>query len=119
MEPSSLKTARALFAPQKPARAVDPPPPIPPPERWSQTSYMVTFAFRCNIACTFCMVEDVLNVFDGTGYERFQAFVASRPKELASVRRIIFSGGEVTLSKELPRYAALARSIPGVEHVRI
>jgi cyclic pyranopterin phosphate synthase len=35
------------------------------------------------------------------------------------VRRIIFSGGEVTLSDELCDYARAARKIPGVEHVRI
>lgn len=79
---------------------------------------MVTFAFRCNVACTFCMVEDVLDVLPGTSLEAFRA-AAAEPGRLRGVRRIIFSGGEVTLSPELPRYVELARSLPGVEHVRV
>jgi cyclic pyranopterin phosphate synthase len=79
---------------------------------------MVTFAFHCNIACTFCMVEDVLTVLPGTSLEEFRSAVADRTK-LEGVSRIIFSGGEVTLSKQLPAYAELARSLPGIEHVRV
>lgn len=89
-----------------------------PAEPWWQNSFMVTFAFRCNIACNFCMVEDVLDVFPGASLEDFRRR-AAQPGGLGGARRIIFSGGEVTLSKELPDYARLARSIPGIEHVRI
>ena len=84
---------------------------------WPRESLMVTFAFRCNIACAFCMVEDVLTVLPGTSLEEFRA--AATGARLEGVSRIIFSGGEVTLSKELPAYAELARSLPGIEHVRI
>ncbi len=79
---------------------------------------MVTFAFHCNIACTFCMVEDVLNVFEGTSLDAFKRHIEERgvPKGL---RRVIFSGGEVTLSKQLVDYVRFARSLPGVEHVRL
>lgn len=80
---------------------------------------MVTFAFRCNIACTFCMVEDVLTVLPGTSLDEFRQAVERNRGALDGVSRIIFSGGEVTLSKELPAYAAYARSLPGIEHVRI
>lgn len=79
---------------------------------------MVTFAFHCNIACTFCMVEDVLTVLPGTSLEEFRNAVADGSK-LEGVSRIIFSGGEVTLSRQLPAYAEFARSLPGIEHVRI
>jgi pyruvate-formate lyase-activating enzyme len=79
---------------------------------------MVTFAFHCNIACSFCMVEDVLGVLPGTSLEDFAA-AAREPGRLDGVSRIIFSGGEVTLDKRLPEYAALARSLPGVRHVRL
>lgn len=79
---------------------------------------MVTFAFRCNIACTFCMVEDVLGVFEGTSLDTFRK-LESDPSALGGAKRIIFSGGEVTLAKDLLEYAAVARRLPGVEHVRL
>jgi MoaA/NifB/PqqE/SkfB family radical SAM enzyme len=91
---------------------------VPPAERWAENSVLVAFAFHCNLACTFCMVEDVLNVYEGTTLDAFRRFTA-RPGALAGVRRIIFSGGEVTLAKNLLEYARLARSLPGIEHVRL
>lgn len=87
-------------------------------EPWWTNSFMVTFAFRCNIACTFCMVEDVLNRFEGTSLETFKRF-AENPAALNGAKRIIFSGGEVTLDKSLVEYVAIARSLPGIEHVRL
>lgn len=79
---------------------------------------MVTFAFHCNIACEFCMVEDVLNVFRGTSLDEFRE-IARTPRRLEGVNRIVFSGGEVTLAKNLADYVRVARSIPGVRHVRL
>lgn len=91
---------------------------VPPPERWADSSVLVAFAFRCNLACTFCMVEDVLQAYDGTTLEAFRRF-AERDGALRGVRRIVFSGGEVTLAKDLTEYIKLARSLPGIEHVRL
>lgn len=108
----------AASEPQSPAhdgRDVRLLPPAPP---WPGESLMITFAFRCNIACTFCMVEDALNVLPGTSLDAFKHAVEDRSL-LQGVSRIIFSGGEVTLAKELPAYAAFARSLPGIRHVRI
>ena len=91
---------------------------VPAAERWAENSVLVAFAFHCNLQCTFCMVEDVLNVYEGTSLEAFRRF-AARPGALAGVKRIIFSGGEVTLAKNLLEYAAFARSLPGIQHVRL
>lgn len=91
---------------------------VPPAERWAENSVLVAFAFHCNLACTFCMVEDVLNVYEGTTLAAFRRF-AEQPRALAGVRRFIFSGGEVTLAKNLLEYARFARSLPGIEHVRL
>jgi len=91
---------------------------VPPAERWAQNSVLVAFAFHCNLACTFCMVEDVLNVYEGTSLDAFRRFT-ERPGALDGVRRVIFSGGEVTLAKNLLDYARFARSLPGIEHVRL
>jgi cyclic pyranopterin phosphate synthase len=87
-------------------------------EPWWNDSLLVTFAFRCNLACTFCMVEDALGAYEGTSLEAFRELSAD-PAALRGARRIIFSGGEVTLAKDLLDYVALARSLPGVEHVRV
>jgi pyruvate-formate lyase-activating enzyme len=87
-------------------------------EPWARSSLIVTFAFHCNLACEFCMVEDVLNVIDGTSLDAFQKAV-SDPTRLGGKTRLVFSGGEVTLAKNLHEYAAAARAVPGIEHVRI
>ena len=94
------------------------PPWLPPAPAWPGESLMVTFAFHCNLACTFCMVEDALNVMPGTSLAEFKKTMQD-PARLAGVSRIVFSGGEVTLSKQLPAYAAFARTLPGIRHVRV
>lgn len=96
----------------------DPPRPELRAEPWWSSSLLVTFAFRCNLACTFCMVEDALDVYAGTSLDDFRR-AAADPAVLRGARRIIFSGGEVTLAKDLLEYVALARSLPGIEHVRL
>lgn len=91
---------------------------VPPAERWAPQSLLVAFAFQCNLACTFCMVEDVLKAYDGTSLDAFRRSVAD-PRTLSGVKRIIFSGGEVTLARDLVEYIRFARSLPGIEHVRL
>jgi cyclic pyranopterin phosphate synthase len=96
----------------------EPAPPIAPAEPWWSGSFLVTLAFKCNIACTFCMVEDALGTFEGTTLPAFRRF-AEDPRALQGAKRIILSGGEVTLARDLLEYVAVARSLPGIEHVRI
>lgn len=92
---------------------------LPPlAEPWARSSLIVTFAFHCNLACEFCMVEDVLNVIQGTSLAAFEQ-AARDPSRLDGKTRVVFSGGEVTLAKNLHEYAAAARAVPGIEHVRI
>ncbi len=91
---------------------------LPLAEPWARSSLIVTFAFQCNLACEFCMVEDVMNVIQGTTLEAFQAAMRD-PARLEDKRRLVFSGGEVTLAKNLREYAAAARAVPSIEHVRI
>ena len=83
-------------------------PPIAPAEPWWTNSFMVTFAFRCNIACTFCMVEDALGHYEGTSAAAFRRF-AETPQALGGATRIIFSGGEVTLAKDLLESGSVLR----------
>ncbi|MBK9030484.1 MAG: radical SAM protein [Myxococcales bacterium] len=80
---------------------------------------LLTFAFRCNFACRFCYVEDGLGGrFRGVTLDEARRLLAD-PALTAGVTRIVLSGGEVTLDKDLPRFAELARAVPSVEHVRI
>lgn len=80
---------------------------------------LLTFAFRCNFACRFCYVEDGLGGrFRGVTLDEAARLLAD-PTLTAGVTRIVLSGGEVTLDKDLPAYVALARAVPTVEHVRI
>jgi pyruvate-formate lyase-activating enzyme len=92
--------------------------PVAPAEPWWERSLMVTLAFRCNLACRFCMVEDALGVYEGTSLDAFRA-AAGEPGRLDGVERVVLSGGEVTLAPELVDYVRLARSLPGVKHVRL
>jgi pyruvate-formate lyase-activating enzyme len=113
MEASEPRPPLEAQAPERAAPAL-----LEPAEPWWRDALMITFSFRCNYACTFCMVEDVLGVLPGTSLERFTE-VAREGLATQGVRRVVLSGGEVTLSPELAAFARVARSIPGVEHVRV
>lgn len=99
-------------------RATAAPSPFVPVERTAPHSVLVAFGFRCNLACTFCMVEDVLGQRPGTDLATFRAFAAD-PQQTRGIQQIVLSGGEATLEPELLDYIAVARSIPSVQHVRI
>ncbi|MCE9579231.1 MAG: radical SAM protein [Deltaproteobacteria bacterium] len=80
---------------------------------------LLSFAFRCNFACTFCYVEDGLaGRYRGVSLEEARQLLTD-PRVTEGVTRIVLSGGEVTLDRELPAFIALARAVPSVEHVRI
>ncbi|AKT42264.1 radical SAM protein [Chondromyces crocatus] len=118
MEASERPRAKALqLAPPLPSVREEHAP-IPRAEAWWAESLLVTFAFRCNLACTFCMVEDALDVYAGTSLEEMRRATRD-PTVLRGAKRIIFSGGEVTLAKDLLAYVEAARQLPGIEHVRL
>ena len=64
------------------------------------------------------MVEDALDNFPGTPLSTFEAFAADT-EAMNGIKRVILSGGEVTLDEQLLGYVEVARRVPGVEHVRI
>lgn len=99
-------------------RATVAPSPLVPVERTAPHSVLIAFGFRCNLACTFCMVEDVLGQRPGTDLATFRAFAADLT-QTRGIEQIVLSGGEATLEPELLDYIAVARSIPSVKHVRI
>ena len=93
-------------------------PEVVPREMLHDDGLLVAFGFHCNLACTFCMIEDMLDAKHGASLEAFRRFAAD-PEAMRGIRRIIFSGGEATLESELFDYVAVARGTPGIEHVRI
>jgi MoaA/NifB/PqqE/SkfB family radical SAM enzyme len=99
-------------------RATMAPAPLVPIERTAPHSVLIAFGFRCNLACTFCMVEDVLGQRPGTDLATFRTFAADL-QQTHGIEQIVLSGGEATLEPELLDYIAIARSIPSVRHVRI
>ncbi len=101
-----------------PAGLVQSRPELIPPDYSDAHTLLVTFGFRCNLACVFCMVEDVLGVYRGADLETFRRFVGDA-EAMKRIRRVTFSGGEATLERELLEYVELARATPGVEHVRV
>jgi len=89
-----------------------------PPRLAHTENLLLTFGFHCNLACTFCLVEDGLDRLQGITPETFRSWLG-RPELFRGVSRIILSGGEATLEPALFDYIAIARQVPGVEHVRI
>lgn len=93
-------------------------PEVVPPEMLRSDSLVVAFGFKCNLACSFCLIEDMLDERSGTSLDAFRAFAADA-EAMQGIDRIIFSGGEATLERDLAEYVAVARSTPGIRHVRV
>jgi MoaA/NifB/PqqE/SkfB family radical SAM enzyme len=101
-----------------PVATVDRRPGLVPPEYSDAATLLVTFGFHCNLACVFCMVEDVLGAYRGADLPALRAFLADR-EAMSGIRRVTLSGGEATLERDLVDYVQAARSAPGVQHVRV
>jgi cyclic pyranopterin phosphate synthase len=78
----------------------------------------VTVDFHCNSACTFCIVQEGMNNYRGVPFERFAALTDENLRS-RKYDRVIFTGGEVTLERSLPRFAAHARASGAFRHVRL
>lgn len=78
----------------------------------------VTVDFHCHSACTFCIVQEGMNNYRGVPFERFVT-IAEENLRSHKYDRVIFTGGEVTLEKSLPRFVSHARDSGGFRHVRL
>lgn len=78
----------------------------------------VTVDFHCNSACTFCIVQEGMNDYRGVPFERFAAITEENLRS-GKYDRVIFTGGEVTLEKSLPRFVEHARQSGAYRHVRL
>ncbi|MFT7229074.1 MAG: MoaA/NifB/PqqE/SkfB family radical SAM enzyme [Methylophilaceae bacterium] len=77
----------------------------------------LTMEFRCNLKCVHCMIEDTMDELAPQPMEQFMSLL----KHNATNHQwdgIILTGSEITLNRDLPEWARLARQ-HGFKHVRI
>jgi MoaA/NifB/PqqE/SkfB family radical SAM enzyme len=77
----------------------------------------MTMEFRCNLKCVHCMIEGTMDRLVPQSFANFKELLdynASRRQW----KGLILTGSEITLHKDLPVWARLARQ-SGFEHVRI
>lgn len=75
--------------------------------------------YQCNSRCTFCFIEPELELgLTRTPLDYLEGVFAEN-RRTGAFERIIFSGAEATLRKDLPRIVEAARAQGGYQHVRI
>lgn len=77
----------------------------------------VTVHFKCNLKCTHCMIGGTMDWLQPQSADDLDAVLARNRSERLW-KGIIFTGSEVTLRRDLPELAGLARR-HGFDHVRI
>jgi MoaA/NifB/PqqE/SkfB family radical SAM enzyme len=86
--------------------------------RFDHTQYVSsTMEFRCNLKCVHCMIEDTMDSLVPQTFDQFRALLDHNAAH-RQWKGLILTGSEITLHRELPEWARLARS-HGFEHVRI
>lgn len=78
----------------------------------------VTIDFHCHSACRFCIVQEGMNYFRGVPFDAYRKAIDDNARA-PRYRRLIFTGGEVTLEPKLFDYLAYAREASGFDHIRI
>jgi molybdenum cofactor biosynthesis enzyme MoaA len=78
----------------------------------------VTVDFHCNSACRFCIVQEGMNRYRGLELARFEK-LAEENRLSRKYRRVLFTGGEVTLENRLPAFIRTARASGAFEHIRL
>lgn len=78
----------------------------------------VTIDFHCHSACRFCIVQEGMNYFRGVPFDAYRKAIDDNARS-PRYRRLVFTGGEVTLEPKLFDYLAYAREATGFEHIRI
>src|SRR5438128_8515780 len=85
---------------------------------FNHTQYVeLTMHFECNLKCQHCMIEGTMDRLQPQSMQQFQSVLDHNLRN-RQWKGIIFTGSEVTLRKELPDWARMARR-HGFEHVRI
>jgi MoaA/NifB/PqqE/SkfB family radical SAM enzyme len=77
----------------------------------------MTMEFRCNLKCVHCMIEGTMDWLVPQTRDAFEELLALNARE-QRWQGLILTGSEITLLKDLPELAGMARSA-GFEHIRI
>src|SRR5689334_10451648 len=77
----------------------------------------LTMHFRCNLKCTHCMIEGTMDWLEPESLGRLKQVIAHNLRE-RRWKGLILTGAEITLRRDLPELARLARH-NGFDHVRI
>ncbi|MDP1612880.1 MAG: radical SAM protein [Sulfuritalea sp.] len=73
--------------------------------------------FRCNLKCVHCMIEDTMDRLVPQTVDQFKELLAHNVAH-RRWRGLILTGSEITLHRDLPEWARMARR-HGFDHVRI
>jgi MoaA/NifB/PqqE/SkfB family radical SAM enzyme len=95
-------------------------PAMPPPVmgRFNHDEYVsMTMEFRCNLKCVHCMIEGTMERLAPQTFEQFRQLLDQNART-RQWKGLILTGSEITLHRDLPEWARLARR-NGFEHVRI
>ncbi|MCS7045016.1 MAG: radical SAM protein [Gemmataceae bacterium] len=86
--------------------------------RFVHSDYVeLTMHFRCNLKCEHCMIEGTMDWLEPESIARLRQVIEYNLRA-RQWRGLILTGAEITLRKDLPELARLARA-NGFEHVRI
>ena len=114
-EAKPVRLVRRANAPAGAAEAA------PPPGHWSRYDHSkyvsMTMEFRCNLKCVHCMIEGTMERLAPQTFDQFRELLDHNART-GQWNGLILTGSEITLHRELPRWARLARR-HGFEHVRI
>jgi MoaA/NifB/PqqE/SkfB family radical SAM enzyme len=91
---------------------------LPALGRFDHDSYVsMTMEFRCNLKCVHCMIEGTMDRLAPQTPRQFRE-VLDQNRETRQWKGLILTGSEITLHRDLPEWARLARE-HGFERVRI
>jgi MoaA/NifB/PqqE/SkfB family radical SAM enzyme len=86
--------------------------------RFVQDDYVeLTMHFRCNLKCEHCMIEGTMDWLEPESLARLRQVIEYNTEQ-HRWKGLILTGAEITLRRDLPELARLARG-NGFEHVRI
>lgn len=93
-------------------------PAAPATRRFAAADYVeLTVHFMCNLKCEHCMIEGTMDWLKPESADQFESILAQNAQG-GLWKGIILTGSEVTLRRDLPELARMARE-SGFEHVRI
>jgi MoaA/NifB/PqqE/SkfB family radical SAM enzyme len=86
--------------------------------RFDHNQYVsMTMEFRCNLKCVHCMIEGTMDRLEPQSFAQFMRVLEHNAMH-RKFKGLILTGSEITLHRDLPQWARLARA-HGFEHVRI